>query len=370
MSIPKPTNTEISADSLKNKSISSNSTFDYTSDLINAFHSSQRKNASDYKSLDFSDVSIYGKGDSQNTANKNERFRHFHQMRLFIDRGTTIKHGKDSSSKTMIVCNLPEQIQYSLDSEWNAPIKFGDGMFNLFMQMGADLVKDENGKSFLGNAPSGVLRASTFRLWQNTKPLSLILTIPVIDDEKDVSGTNLVEALEILGSLVLPRKNGGYFYTPPPSPANLHIDYTTITTNEASSIDTNSNYARIMLQLGGILLVDKCIVESVQVQYPNTKAQIMHDYSMYDEYFGITGGKYLHPLLAIVTLKISTLEALTSDTYSKMLWARSQPNEGNYNFDATPITKTIYKLKEKIWPSDNNNNNGQQNPQQNPQQKP
>lgn len=365
MSIPKPTNTEISVDSLKNKKTAASSDFDYASDIINAFHSSQRRNASDYKSLDFSDVAIYGQKNDQNSARENERFRHFHQMRLFIDRGTTIKHGKDSTTKTMIVCNLPEQIQYSLDSEWNAPIKFGDGMFNLFMQMGADLIKDDNGKSFLGNAPSGVLRASTFRLWQNTKPLSLILTIPVIDDEKDASGTNLVEALEILGSLVLPRKNGGYFYTPPPSPANLHIDYTTLTTNEPGKVDTNSNYARIMLQLGGILLVDKCIVEAVQVQYPNTKAQIMHDYSMHDEYFGITGGKYLHPLLAIVTLKISTLEALTSDTYSKMLWAREQRGEGNYTFDGTPITRTFYKLQEKIWPS-KQNNNGQQNPQQKP----
>lgn len=313
--------------------------FSSTLDL-DKFYNRQRdaKNPDTFKSFDFSDIAIYGNS-NPNKGKEDGNFRHFHQMRLFIDAGTQ-HHASSYYGKTVITSNLPERVQYALDSEWKQPLNFGDALFNLAMQTVGQTVLGEYGPA------SGTLRASSFKVWQNTKPLSLNLTIPVIDDNADVSRTNLVEALEILGSLVLPTHGAkDLFYTPPPSPLDLQIDYTKISSDPEKRGALGSfhihtkNYARIMLQLGGILLVDNCVIEQVSVDYPNTKAQIMHEYT--NESFGITGGRYLHPLLAVVTLKISTLEALTANTYSKMLWARPQPGQGKLESDLSPITNFV-----------------------------
>lgn len=330
--------------------------------MISRFHHINSKvspNAHKFKALDFSDAAIYGKGDAVGKGStEDEKFRQFHQMRIFIQSGQTIKHGANDSEQTMIVCNLPEKIQYSLDSKWGSPIKFGDeGIFNLLMQVGSERLNL--------NAPSGTLRASTLRIWQNTQPLTLDLQIPVIDDDKDASGTNLVEALEILGSLVLPRKNDGFFYTPPPSPLNVNIDYTSLDPRKKSEARklklSTQNYARIMVQLGGILLIDNCVIEKVSVEYPNTKAQIMHDYrgKKGPNYVGTTGQRYLHPLLAIVNIRISTLEALTANTYSKMLWARPQTGEGYYHEDMSTLTTGIHDAARWLIGIDDDNNGNQ-----------
>lgn len=316
--------------------------------IIDNFHNLvyKNKNADEYKSLDFSDVAIYGSKDS--TTKEDEKFRHFHQMRLFIEKAETLHHRGRYNGKTIITCNLPEQIQYALNSEWKAPLNFGDPTFNLMMQLG--------GESTVG-APSGTLRVSSLKVWQNTQPLTLKLTIPVIDDgftdENQTgsnTGTNLVEALEVLGSLCLPRYGGEGFYIPPPSPLDININYTAVVGKDAGKQKSKSfgtaNHARIMLQLGGVLLVDNCIIENVTVQYPNTKAQIRHRYST--ETFGTTAHDYLHPLLAVVTLTISTLEGLTENTYSQMLWARTQPNQGSFTADIDKATKIAYDIKESI----------------------
>jgi len=303
-----------------------------------------------FKALDFSDVSIYGQDKSNSTDYADERFRHFHQMRLYIQYGKTNHHNKALDQQVMIVSNLPEKVSYALNSKWEAPLDFGDAATNLLIQMGSQVL-DSDRKII----PSGTLRVSSLKVWQKTEPLSLELTIPVLDDTNSNSGTNLVEALEILGSLCLPRyssEDSMGFYTPPPSSLSYKLHYTRFWegSNRPEDFEMSvANKARIILQLGGILLVDNCIIESVAVNYPNTKAQIMHKYDVNegDEIFGETGHKYLHPLLAEVRLKISTLEALTSDVYSEMLWARSdkQAGQGTVQSDLSTITNPLNSLR-------------------------
>ena len=314
------TNTPITSDGLEN----ANTRY--------AMWASNYKNATVHKSLDFSNVGLY----ASNTSAE-EDFRKFHQMTLYIsfEGGGAISHG--ATHKTfMITSNLPEKLSYSLSSEWAQPLNFGSATTNLLMEMGT---------SMTGSHHSGVSRASTLKVWNGTKPLSLSLTIPVIDDidnggaNENGINTNLVEALEILGSLVLPKRYNSSFYTSPPSPLGFTIKYAKGIDNQGN-IDRGGNYTlssnqycRIMLQLGGILLVDKCIIEGVDVTYPNTKTMIKHTYQ--NEFFGKTGNSYLHPLLAEVTLRISTVEALTAENYSKMLWARSQNGMGHGTIDAS-----------------------------------
>lgn len=325
---------------------------------IDQFHKDSHKNltikASEFKALDFSDVSIYGTESGSDKNKEDEKFRHFHQMRLFIKAGNYIRHRSLKTNQIMIASNLPEKIAYSLNSKWEAPLDFGDATSNLLIQMGAQALPDAV------SIPSGSLRISSLKIWTKTEPLSLELTIPVLDDSHSKSGTNLVEALEILGSLCLPRygTDTGGFFIPPPSPSSYSIKYTKFwkEKNEPAQFDfNNSNYARIVLQLGGILLIDHCVIESVSVNYPNTKAQIMHDYSIAGETFGSeTKHKYLHPLLAEVKLKISTVEGLTADAYSRMLWARDQTGygDGHFTTDIEGVTNALAKAKEFIFAED------------------
>ena len=326
--------------------------------IIDNFHITHQRVAHQHKSLDFSNIGVFGGGPdarSINISGSDSEFRHFHQLRLFIETGNMIKHGAADNTTTIITANLPERIQYSLNSKWSAPLSFFDATTNLLFQMVGKEVTN-------GNVRSGVPRISGFKIWTGTDPLTLDLTIPVIDDGSDGSGTNLVEALEVLGSLCLPSYNPDEwgFYNPPPSPLNLKIKYTkpldvsTPGGPEADEVNLATNYSRIMLQLGGILLVDKCIIENLTVTYPNTKAQIMHDYSVSPEYFGRTGVKYLHPLLAEVHLRISTIEAMTSDVYSKMLWAKPQSNQGEGTADVSPVTNLINKAAR--WATANDEN--------------
>lgn len=284
------------------------------------------KNRSVHKSLDFSNVGI---PTGESSSNKN--LRQFHQTRLYIQDFGGMYHHTDmsgSSSNTYLIsANLPESFSYKIGSRWEAPLSaFGDAKFNALMQT--------LGNSLTNELPSGINRATTLKIWGGTEPLSFSLRIPVIDDgyqsEENATGvsTNLAEALEFLGSLCLPRlETYTGFYTPPPSPLNISIKLY----DKAKSLNFHPTYGRIMLQLGGILLVDRCLIESIHVEYPNTKALIRHTYA--NEKVGETasGNTYLTPLLAYVTIGITTVEAITSDTYSHMLWLKQQSNMGSGN---------------------------------------
>ena len=295
-----------------------------------------------HKSFDFSNVALFATNDSgigvndlDRTgfrSNDNSSFRRFHQMTMYIQVPITNHHanGVRTGYQTIIITsNLPETISYDVGSDWGAPLNFGDATTNLLMQMVGSKI----------GLNSGVSRVTTMRIWTGSKPLSLNLKIPVIDDGGSDTKTNLVEALEILGSLALPRAGGAGFYTPPPSPLRASLSYATGIDKDGRpegkghiNFAAGGAYGRIMLQLGGILLVDNCVVEGFNVNYPNTKAMIRHDYYGLEN-FGVTGQYYLHPLLAEVTLKISTIEAMTADFYSKMLWARNQHEAGAASVD-------------------------------------
>lgn len=276
-----------------------------------------------HKSFDFSNVSISA---SEDTSNKH--LRQFHQTRIYINDFDGMLHHNErrgSAENTYLIsANLPESFSYKIGSKWEAPLSaFGDAKFNAIMQT--------VGNGISNNLPSGINRATTMKIWGGTDPLSLSLQIPVIDDgytySSDATGvnTNLVEALEFLGSLCLPSLDSLYgFYTPPPSPLDVIIKYGKA---ETQSINLRPKHGRIMVQLGGILLIDNCLIEGIEVSYPNTKALIRHQYAS-GITPGQTGSTYLTPLLAMVTINITTIEAITADTYSHMLWLKQQRSQG------------------------------------------
>lgn len=277
-----------------------------------------------HKSFDFSDVGLYGGSSSEGKYNPYD-FRKFHQTNIFISNPNVGKFSKGEGfehaySKAVITSNLPETFSYSLNSQWENPLNFGSGLFNLGAQIFANAGK--NGEK----VPSGVSRATSFKIWKGTEPMKVVIDIPVIDDNGDSSKTNLVEALEVISSLVLPRYSSDSwgFYNPPPSP--LQLKYTFDKAQDGWKTLNNSQQARIMVQLGGILLLDHCVIEKVDVTYPNTKAQIRHTYRDVGKGldYGNTKQDFLHPLLANVKIVVSTIEALTYDTYYKMIWGKEQ----------------------------------------------
>lgn len=299
----------------------------------------RQNNKSYHKSFDLSNVGMY-----PDEVSSDKILRQFHQTRIFIqDFGGMLHHGQINSAGNtqtyLISANLPESLGYSFGAKWEAPLaSFGGSLFNAIMQFG--------GKKIPGigqDLPSGINRAATMLIWGGSQPLSLSLNIPVIDDgytlEKDRTGinTNLVEGLEFLGSLTLPRKQSALgFYTPPPSPLNYTLRYGK---DRNSYVNFAPTGGRIMIQLGGILLIDNCVIKNIQVDYPNTKGMIRHDYSQTGQTIGTSGSTYLTPLLANIRIDITTVEALTSDTYSNMLWLKSQSGEGKGYTDASSVVE-------------------------------
>lgn len=307
------------------------------SNLIN----NQSKGVRYHKSLDFSNVGMPTV--TSNAGTDGVKFlRQFHQTRLYIqDYGGILRHGEQDIATCetyLISANLPEQFSYSVGSKWSQPFgSFTSDKVNALLQLGGhQLINDMTGTNFGDNFQSTTARISTIMAWNGSEPLSLKLRIPVIDDghpNESTTGsglrTNLVEALEFLGSLCLPKgeKSALGFYQPPPSP----YDFTFTNSSTGNSNSYSGNHARIMLQLGGMLLVDNVIVKGISVDYPNTKAMIRHWYKEPTTNAGASGSSYLTPLLATVNIDITTSEALTAQTYSKMLWLKTQTDQGSFD---------------------------------------
>nr|DAQ46116.1 MAG TPA: hypothetical protein [Caudoviricetes sp.] len=309
------------------------------SSLIN----NQSKGVRYHKSLDFSNVGMPTVASKAGTDGV-KFLRQFHQTRLYIqDYGGILRHSEQDVATCetyLISANLPEQFSYKIGSKWSQPFgSFTSDKVNALLQLGGhQLINDMTSTNFGDNFQSTTARISTIMAWNGSEPLSLNLRIPVIDDghpNESTTGsglrTNLVEALEFLGSLCLPKgeKSALGFYQPPPSPYDFSFNSKTY----------SGNHARIMLQLGGMLLVDNVIIKGISVDYPNTKAMIRHWYKEPTTNAGASGSSYLTPLLASVNIDITTSEALTAQTYSKMLWLKTQTDQGSFKTSTTEAKK-------------------------------
>lgn len=297
------------------------------------FSGSMSSNCSLHKSFDFSNINI---GSSQ--------YKQFHQTRIYVKdfQGMTTGGSQvgGKGSTYIISSNLPESFNYAIGSEWGNPLSdIFKGVGNLVMQFASSAAMQAGGTiGKIGSQfRSGINRAANFLIWNGAKPLEIQLKIPVIDDNSYQSGcgnvkTNLKEALEFLGCLALPNLDGSLgFYTPAPSPLQLTVKY------NGNNYTLSPNKARIMVQIGGILFIDNCIIKGVSVSYPNTKALMRKDDGS------------LSPVLAEVTITITTIETLTSRTYTKMLWLKQQPDQGNFKLDVDQILEQGKKVGNALW---------------------
>ena len=292
-----------------------------------------------HKSFDFSNINI---GSSY--------YKQFHQTRIYVkDFQNMTTNGSEFGGKNstyIISSNLPDTFNYAIGSEWGSPLSdIFKGVGNLVMQFasgGALNAGISAGRHFR----SGINRAANFLIWNGAKPLEIQLKIPVLDDNSYQNGcgnvkTSLKEALEFLGCLCLPRLDGAFgFYTPAPSPLDLTIIAGHETDAEgnkgkAKTYSLTPNKARIMVQIGGMLFIDNCIIKNISVTYPNTRGLMLRDDGS------------LSPILAEVNITISTVETLTSTTYTKMLWRKEQGDQGSFKLDLNAAMETAKEIGEK-----------------------
>jgi hypothetical protein len=57
----------------------------------------------------------------------------------------------------------------------------------------------------------------------------------------------------------------------------------------------------------------------------------------------------LSPVLAEVTITITTIETLTARTYTKMLWLKQQPDQGNFKLDVDAILEKGKEVGSALW---------------------
>lgn len=354
--------------------------------FVNPFYKkSVYGNTTYHKSLDFSNRGFkyinngYGaSGNLDATIENSDDYylRAFHQMRIFIEVPAGMQaiinhHGKNlggSNTTFLISSNLPETVSYQVRSNWSAPLSgFNIPLINALTMMIDNALPPSFGKY----VPDSLInRVQTIQVWNGVDPLQMQLTIPVLDDSHNGDGnisTNLAEALEILGSLALPTYNETEkfgFYTPPPTPYEINFKKGAkglATMGNENKSETkrlfSKNHAKIMIQLGGMLLIDNCIIRGIRVTYKDTKSQLLHKYTRWGE--KNAGFKYLLPQLAEVTLDISTVEAMTSQVYSRMLWCRRQSDMGKGEFDMAPLLEFAdSKNKNSNQQQDTSNNGG------------
>lgn len=329
--------------------------------ILAGLSNSDTKNRKRFRALDFSSLAM----SSENANGENVQMRRWHQMTLYIQ-GAPMYNGEDIGN--YIICsNLPESVSYTLQSTYDNPLSSfkGTGLANLAAQVVS------------GGQGSGVLRASTIKLWNGSNPMQLKLSIPVLDDgwsEKNKNGngfsTDFVESLEVLSSFCLPRfgkkqegdANGvqkaisAFSYQAPPNPLAITLKYKSKDTKGNYTVDEEkgltSNRGKIMCQLGGILLVDNCVLTSMSVEYPNTKAMIRHEYengkiNKDENNANIGKVSYLTPMIAKLNLTLEVPIALTAEDYSDMLWLKRQNRSTRFDINTGELGgKAIDALSE------------------------
>lgn len=241
----------------------------------------------------------------------------------------------DATQGAILTTALPNKIKYSFGGRWQSQ----------FSALGAENFVGTLVSSLTSGQYNAGFDISTATTWANTEPMTILLQIPVFDDVGSNTGVNYQDAIELLAEAALPDTTGAGAYTKIPGPtawqqiitresdpkgkekdANMatraleYVGNQVVSTGSfiaGFSEETEANpWQRITLQLGGVLLMDWCIIKKVSVEFPNTKHQVLHDWSAVE-----TNGRKMHlqPITAIIEVEISTVQGLTLDKFRRMI---------------------------------------------------
>ena len=212
---------------------------------------------------------------------KGSLLKQFHALTFYF-RDTNQKN-----SSAIITSMLPESFTYSIGGEYINPLRLSGG----------DVVNAMLQQITKGNLTTYNTIDSAY-IWKSPKRMDLIFKIPVFDDSDDQSNINYQEAIQIFGDAILPNidKNGAYESIPGPNITTV-LNYrstegkTVKYSQSALALNTTvanksigvmggelTHWDRISVQVGGLLLLDWCVIRDLKVTFPNTKTMVLHDF--------------------------------------------------------------------------------------------
>lgn len=243
--------------------------------------------------------------------------------------------GYTNAEDCIITAQLPNSFRYNISGNWSEPFK---SVLD-FSKFGAN-----NGvTSMATNGQNSLMFGlATMSVWESPNPLEIQLTLSCIDDIGTGTQQNTLEAIDILSRWALPyqiNKWGMYSGMPGPQvpPITLHYNKYDEKGNLVQkngdtaelTVANKKDSTRLTVMIGGMLLMDYCILKSIDVNYVNTKAQYLHDYKYSSFGNNIDAGIRLLPVRCDITLTFKTIMGLTQTNFKNMLALRENNNPAN-----------------------------------------
>ena len=313
--------------------------------------------------------------------NNTSGLKQFHALTFYF------RNSRDASKGAIITSNLPESFTYKIGGNYSNPIQLGGGEFaNAIAQ------------SFTSNTKGLSFGVDTSLIWQSPQRMDIVFKIPVFDDSGSGTNVNYQEAIELFSEAILPQIGPDGLYRSVPGPniiqalkyratdesGGVHTkgsqtvadavdrsQYRTVTVVDDAGnpvIDKKTGkpqtrieptmlnrlingegqlWDRICIQVGSLLLLDWCIIKDLKVTFPNTKAQVLHDFrdrSSVNSSLqkGTRYKAHLQPIQAELEVTVSTVMGMTRAVFRDMLYQ---------NETVTDEVQTKDKAKDKGMPT-------------------
>ena len=292
-------------------------------------------------------------------------FKQFHALTFYF-RHTSEDKNKEKGA--IITSMLPESLSYSIGGNYTSPIRLGGGEL-------ANAIFRE----FTGGSRALEFNVDTSVVWHSPKRLEMVFKIPVFDDSGSGTNINYQEAIDLFGEAILPElgESGLYESTPGPNilTALKYKAATGVATKGAATLsnaiskgekeyaDANKDnpnarsmragdflrgqsqlWDRISIQIGGVLLLDWCVIKDLKVTFPNTRAMVLHDFTgthteQIDGSRKQTYKAHLQPIQAEIEVTVSTVMGMTRATFKNMLY-QTETVEKYINGEKTKTVET------------------------------
>lgn len=257
---------------------------------------------------------------------RDSKLKQFHALTFYF-RNTKNKVGR------IITSMLPESFTYSIGGNYGNPVTL----------MGEQLINAVAQEFSNGNVSTSFC-IDTSQVWQSPKRMDIVFRIPVLDDSATGSNVNYQEAIDLFGEAILPEiaRNGTYESTPGPGIINS-LEYrarhgkavggdSLITRKLKEKKDKvkdtikskiggeEKKWDRVSVQVGGLLLLDWCVIKDLKVTFPNTKAMVLHNFIGTTKDTDYQYRAHLEPIQAELEVTVSTVMGMTRATFKDMLY--------------------------------------------------
>lgn len=295
-----------------------------TSNILNKYLIRESKTGKKVRCLDLTDQDM-----------SDSPLKRFHQVvicgnstePISTDTQDNLIGGYQNTQDYVITAQLPDSFEYRIGGSWGTPLKSITESFGQYNGLVSAATGGQNSTAF---------GLATYSVWEAPEPLGVKLTLKCIDDIGSDTQQNTLEAIDLMSRWTLPyqvNKWGMYSGVPGPGIPPIALKYNS-PANEGKQTTWNLQIAnqkdktRLSVLIGGMLFMDNCILKHISVNYPNTKAQYLHDYHTATFTSGSTAdaGIRLLPIRCDITLEFETIIGLTQTNFRNMLALRENHN--------------------------------------------